>query len=102
MKRFAVIVLTVALLAPAPAYAQSDGGTDLPKVVHLKAGGYLLSELAWSRLDAEMRRLQTVEYNHKRESWQGIVGTSAMVGLLVGATLAILAREAVAQWLKAQ
>lgn len=81
------LLLAVALAAP----------PDAPRIVQLRSGEYLVSQVAFDAINSEMKRLQRVEREHKDEQWLTTILVSAGVGLLVGAVAGVLVHTAVGQ-----
>lgn len=71
--------------------ALAQAAPDAPRIVQLENGDYLLPRAAFLVLDAEVKRLQAIEQQHRSERWLTTVLVSAGVGLVVGALAAGIA-----------
>lgn len=58
---------------------------DAPVVKHFPDGSYRMDAQTWEKLDTEVKRLQAVEDEHKKESPATAVLVATVVGILVGA-----------------
>ena len=82
--------LSCALVATPWVARAQDGGVDAPRAVRLLPGQSLnyptlaLNEPAEVAVDAELKRLQSLERAHKAESWTGVLITGGVVGVLLG------------------
>lgn len=79
------LLLAIALAAP----------SDAPRIVQLRSGEYLVSQVAFDAINSEMKRLQRVEREHKDEQWLTTILVSAGAGLLAGVVVGAIVRGAV-------
>lgn len=68
-----------------------DGGipADAPVALKLANGSVLMNKQAFEATDAEMKRLQALEKNHKAESWVTVFLVGLAAGALAGAAVAV-------------
>ena len=71
------------------ARAQDGGVLEEPKVIILPDSTYLFNQRAFDVTNAEMKRLQGVERQHKAEQWATPVLIGIAVGFVAGAALAV-------------
>lgn len=69
-----------------------DGGLpeDVPRILRLPGDNYLMNQLAYAKLDDELKRLQGIERQHKGESWSLVVLVGMGVGLVIGVPVGVL------------
>lgn len=61
------------------------GAEDRPVVLRLPDGSLQMSPDAAKALDAELRRLQVVEKQHKDEKWLLAIAVATAIGVAAGA-----------------
>jgi hypothetical protein len=91
--RTLALVVAGVLGTSSPSFAQDPGAPlddERPRIIHLEDGSYLLNDLAWNVVNAEVKRLQGVERLHKAEDWKPVVFISAGIGTLMGALSVVL------------
>ena len=78
------------MLLTVPAFGQVDGGSpDAPMITRLTNDQYMVNAAAFNQIDNEVKRLQTVEAEHKGESWISVIAIGMVVGLVVGIPVGI-------------
>lgn len=83
-----VLFLSVALASPAMAQEADTPNLEdwevKPHIVPVP-NGYVFNQLAFDMVNAEVKRLQAVEQNHKAENWAGTVLLAAGIGATLAA-----------------